>query len=275
MPKLIFNFKLILRAFLTSAKELPPFIKRNVGLILVISLTTEVAHHYFIFMSQISANATSLNLVTKIGALSASLLSLVFYAMLVSLRFHPNDQIRNENFWAFTFRLSRPYILENVRVLGKCLLWLVAGLFIAVILAYLFKIELSELNTQNLNLNPSGSIKAYLLAIIALAPAGFYYLKYTFVPYIVLADPNYEKGTIDALKHSYQLMSGLMIFTLVFFVFISVFDGLRSGFREEYTLLSSPITALIIYLPFELLAIFSNILLFQIYRLKEESLRGV
>ena len=280
MAQITFNLKLILKAFQQSLIDLPQFIKQNIGLILVVSFTVEMAHHYFIFFDRMTSGATSLNALSKIGILSASLTTLIFYSMLVSLRLHPNTNKRSENFWAFTLRQTWPYFLENVRVLGKVLLWLIFGIIVAVLVIsglgaifqdFGFNQELQKLS-QTGQLKSSPTVIA--LVVLGLAPSAFFYLKYTFVPYIVLVDPHYEKGEVNALKTSFQLMAPiLLILSLLFFGFIAFSEGLRTGFREEYSLLSSPIRAIFIYLAFETFGIFCNILLFHIYRLKQESLR--
>ena len=119
MQKIIFHLKLTFLAANLALQKTLPFIKGNLSLILLFSFVAEGFQHYFLFMGKLSANATSLNLTAQIGELSSTLLSLVFYAILVSLRLQENPQKSHEGFWSFTIRQGKPYFLENIRVLGK------------------------------------------------------------------------------------------------------------------------------------------------------------
>ena len=72
-------------------------------------------------------------------------------------------------------------------------------------------------------------------------PGVIKYLRWTFVPFIVLFDADYQRGEVDALARSNKIIRGhtLAIFLcfIIFFVYLIVIDlissTLTSGFREN------------------------------------------
>jgi uncharacterized membrane protein len=267
MNKIISGWLESLKAFTLSNNNFFRFIRENIALILLFSLMTEAFQHYFIFTDRLTAGTTSLNMMAKFGQVMASLLSLVFYQMMIPLRLQDNEVDRKEGFFSFVHRQTMPYFLESMRVLGKCLLIFIAGLIpLIALLVFKHRHDTTPLDPALMN------TPADLVIIgLCLFPGMFYYVRYSFVPYIVLTDPEYQKGRIDALKHSFKLMTGVTVPVVLVFVALFRFETYRTKLREEYSLMTHPLVAFLLYIPFELAGIYINILLFYIYRLKQKT----
>ena len=268
MKKIKEGFQVVFQALPLTFKSILPFTKQNLGLILTFSILIEVLQHYFLFIDRLTSGNTSLNLPSKIGLALSALLSLVFYQMLVPLRLQKNASARNEAFFNFVKRKSWPFLLENLRALARILLIAMAGLAIGAVFIFLSGRYGPVLPAVVEN----GNLDVYVIVALSLLPATILYIRYSFVPYIVLVDPIYEQGNRNPLKHSYELMRGLTLILLLIFLGLFYLESLRTGFREEYSLLARPFEAILLYLPFEAAGICINILLFYIYQLKQNTL---
>lgn len=216
------------------------------------------------------------SLPAKLGALCVTLLMFVFYSMLVPLRIPEMDKKvplnQRADFWRFTVRYTPPFALESIRALAICLLWFVGGAIVALILGFIFQLtgllDMESLQTGSGVEAILSQPLALLLALIALGPLFFFYIRYFFVGYVVLTDPDYEAGKVNPLRRSAQVLKYLMIPMIVILLVFTGIDLERSNLREQLSLAEFPLRGFLVAILFELATIYANILLFEIYRLK-------
>lgn len=215
-------------AFLASCKVLKPFFLNNWILLLVVFLVSEGLIQHFTQMKLSTRHAMSVNYIAFIGEAFTALFHVIFFTFLVAQKVSEiSDGSPRENLARFALRHIWPYTLESIRALAKALLW----------------------------------------SILFLIPGLFFYTRYFFVPFVVLKDPEYQLGQVDALKRSNDLIKGMTGTLFLLLVALLSLEILRQSLRELF-LFSEPHVIYGVAFVFEFLFIFSNILLFQIYRLR-------
>lgn len=245
------------------------------------ALGAEMFEQYFLYMDKMTLGNTSLNMPAKMGLMLTGLLMVVFYSLLIPLRLSEYETgASRKSIWVFSTETLWPLTLENLRAFAKCLLLLVAGVVAAIVVALLLMtigfFDRNEIAFSMDALQSTGAVDTNVLSVIALslvmlAPSLFYYLRYSFVSYVVLVDPEYKAGRVDALKKSYRLAKGVTWILVVLFVAMAIFELWRSKLRDHFTFLSSPLVAIVVLLAFEALGLYFNILLFRIYELRHKS----
>lgn len=288
MPTFLASWQMVGRAAASSIKHLWPFTRDNIGLILAFFLPCEMLYHFFIFAQRMYVQAGFPPWPAAIGMILVTLLMMLFYFMLVPLRI--SEMVQNiplaqrKPFWPFVFRFTWPLVLENVRAMAIVLLWYVGGcivaLMTALILEFMGLLDLESLTRsiqsgeQLSSLTPNVSLLILLLVLMAFGPGTYFYLRYYFVSFAVLCEPGYESGQVNPLKLSLERTKG---FVFPFIVILGLFfwvDAFRNNLRETYPLMQSPLISLGVAFLFEFVAIYSNILLFEIYRLKTNMARA-
>lgn len=89
--------------------------------------------------------------------------------------------------------------------------------------------------------------KAMLWSFLLIIPGIVKFVQYLFVPFVVVFDPSYQKGEVDALKRSQQLARGSFIrLFLLFLVFTLVVPGTMTAFDEWKLIWATPASALLI-----------------------------
>ena len=172
------------------------------------------------------------NLGVPMGRLTVSLLLFVLMTMLIPLR----DMQDNHNhppmgLWTFSMLHLKSFTLESLRSLGWVLLFLP----------------------------------------LLIIPGLIKYLQYLFVPYVVLCDPKYQAGEVDALAQSARLMKGLVPIFLIF-LFLSVPLIMWTGqFTEPILATKEPLKWLMSFAMVSTLSLYFNLLLYRLYRVRIES----
>ncbi len=109
-------------------------------------------------------------------------------------------------------------------------------------------------------------ILIFLLALVI--PGIIKYIRYTFVPYVVLFDKRYQQGEVDALERSSELSRGvgLKLFAVIalFFAISIVLQGVAQSW--EWTLFSNPVMTIIAQIAMQLISLYFALLLYSIYR---------
>jgi hypothetical protein len=86
--------------------------------------------------------------------------------------------------------------------------------------------------------------KSMLWSYLLLVPGFIKYLQYSFVPFVVMMDTEYEQGLVDALATSKRRSRGLLGKLFLLFIIFSVAWPLLSSSVDEYKIfLKSPVTA--------------------------------
>lgn len=154
------------------------------------------------------------------------LLSLVVLAV-VSI--HLNDTLagkESRNPWEVLAAEMKPLTIENLRALAKILLW----------------------------------------GLLLVLPGIYQMLRYSFVSFVVLFDPNYRAGRVDALKESAQLTKGLKRYLVLLFILSAGFEIFSAWIKKvdggQTTLLMTAV-AVALRLVFDIYTQSATFLLFR------------
>lgn len=222
---------MLLHALKDSYKLFTPFIKNNIVLLGILFLGCEVMQHYFLIVMQATKEVQSFNFVAIMGQMTTSLLEFVVLTILVPLRIIEAQSLtkfNQESFISFSQRHMMALTTESLRSLAVVLMW----------------------------------------SLLLIIPGLFKYLRYSFVPYVVVADAEYQNGKRDALEYSNALVKGYTLQIFVIFAILLAQESARGWARENFSIVHWPIEALIIGVIFFMMNVFANILLFRIYQLR-------
>jgi uncharacterized membrane protein len=134
------------------------------------------------------------------------------------------------SFWAFSEKHVMPLTIESIRMLAMTILW---GLALVI----------------------PGVIK---------------YVNYSFVQYVVIADPEYAAGKVDALKESERLMKGISWSFFIYLVAQNALDYWQSSIREGFSLYTSSGLAFASAIIFFAANYYINVALFVLYQMRVE-----
>jgi len=221
-----------LPALKDSLRLYRPFLASSLLLLLILFFGVELLHHYFLTIMRLTQGIQSFNLPAIMGQILTSLLEFVCLTMLVPLKIMAlQGRAPDIGFVAFTQKHIKALTLESLRALAVTLIWTMA----------------------------------------LILPGFFKYLRFFFVPYIVVADPLYEKGQVDALEKSNQLVKGYTLQLFIIICLLTASELTRGAMREKFPLLQEPVAAIGLAVGFFAFSLLTNILLFRIYQLRMES----
>jgi hypothetical protein len=213
-------------------KYLLPVLRRS-WLVLAVTLAgCEFFHQFFSHMAHEAAETSSVAQIFSLcGELLVEMLEYTVFSLLIPQRIMELDKSEAPgSFWAFSFLHVKPLTIEGIRSFAVAIFW------------------------------------GFLLIV----PGIIKYVRYTFVCFVVVADPEYQAGRVDALDQSERLIKGI---TLPLFIFILATTGLdywQSALRETHDFLTAPLLALIVSLAFFAVNYYINILLFVLYKIRLE-----
>jgi hypothetical protein len=221
------------KALKKTTTHFPALFKYIAPEVIALFLGCELLYYYFHYMASLS-DETFMQLSALLGELSAGLLEFLVLTMLIPLRVNElkNKSVHKDPFWPYAMRRTPPLCLESLRVIGFSLLW----------------------------------------ALALIIPGIFKYIRYTFVPYIVLVDKNYDKGDVDALDKSNALVKGI---TLPLFILLLLFGSIEYGqtyIRKAYGYDAHLIAAVANFAIGSLLSLFANALLYELYLVRDQEI---
>lgn len=213
---------------------LKPIFDRGWQTLVVTLVGCEFFHQYFLYLLQLQEPGMSIaKLPSVIGDMSTSLLEFVVLTMLIPQCVLEIDRGQQPgSFWAFTQRHIQALTIESLRSLGVALIW-------------------------------------FLLLIV---PGVIKYIRYLFVPYIVVADPDYEAGRVDALNESERLSKGFFWPLLVIILIMMTGEYYQQSLREAHPFLSNPVLSMLATLGFFAFNYYSNVWLFVLYQYRAKKL---
>lgn len=220
-------------AFKKTHTLLAPLAGKHAIEMVAIFLFCEMFDQYFKYMGLIVGSSTGPTMVITVGRMTVSLLQLVLFTHWVPLRVSQFEgQLPTENLFAFITRHIRDFTLESLRAMGMTFLFL-------------------------------------LLLVI---PGLVKYVEYSFVSFIVLTDPEYKAGKIDALKESQRLMTGYRVIGLVALI-AAIPASMYFGQLSEATLMTvTPFKWLLSFLMSSAITYYLSLLLFEFYRVRKTAL---
>jgi len=210
-----------------------PLFRKHWLELLAIFTFCETFDQFFKHLNFITAQYGEQNMAAVFGRLTVSLLSLVLLTHWAPLRVLGHlGQLPQESLVSFAMRHVRDFTLESLRALGVVLLFL----------------------------------------LLFILPGLWKYVQYLLVPYVVLADPNYKAGQVDALKESKRLMQGYSLLG-TFVLIVSLPVVLQVGqLTEPLRFTESPLESIISFTALSLLSFYLNLLLFEFYRVRKATL---
>lgn len=198
--------------------------------ILIFFWISSIFEHFLIQKIENVINSSDPSTFTLIGFGSLHLLNGILFPTLVTLLVL--SRIRNDH-----FHLHVPYqieggpseqlFIETLRSWGKTIWW-----FFALIVPGLYK-----------------------------------FIAYSYVPHVIFLDPNYDRGTVDALKASEAQFRKRAYSTIsIFIVFYFVFPIMLSSFLDSYKDFNeTPLLALLVSALNGFLGLIAFLLLVEIY----------
>jgi hypothetical protein len=174
---------------------------------------------------------------------------------------------------------SPPMVLLGA-LLGISLLWEVLSGILVIILASIGARdalrsqpptsiwEISRVTLKPLTIESLRAMgKALLWSFLLIVPGLIKYIRFTFVPYIVLFEQDYRDGKVDALERSEVLVSGhtwaLALIIAVYFMAIGIFYASIQGLQNSF--LENPIGTIVAQCFFQIMSLYFAIFLFAIY----------
>lgn len=133
--------------------------------------------------------------------------------------------------------------------------------------SYLGQIRHYFLPMLSENLRATGYMLLWMLLFIL--PGLYKYVRYSFVSLIVLLDPEYEKGQVDALEESQKQTKSLWLPLLIVFMLFAVIMWWLGSLQEKYSVYSNLPVWLLIFASISFLEVFLNVLLYEIYSVKK------
>lgn len=211
-------------------KDTLEILKRSPLLLAALYLGCEVFQQYFMLIERVTTQLTSSpNFVAILGQLLTSLTEFVFLTMLVPQRLIEIDTFRPaSSFINFAKRHIVALTAEGLRALTITILWL-----LALVLPGLYKS-----------------------------------IRLMFVPYVVVADPEYMAGRRDAIKYAEELTKGAFLPLLGIFIAVNGIELVRSSLAKKYLIQEFPTISIASSLGFFLLSLLVNVFLFRYYQLR-------
>lgn len=173
-------------------------------------------------------------IMSRLGELMAALTLSLFFALIIPSRWDEWRKAEQQRSLGFLLKkYTVPLTLESLRAFVKMLLW----------------------------------------TLLLILPGIFQYWRLTLVPYIVILNPNYDEGRLDALKHSHDLIRGKDLGWVLFLLVLVTIEssyfllGLIPGFPSDFSL---QLLISLLTLP---LTLYSYSVLVEVYSRLEESLQ--
>ena len=169
------------------------------------------------------------NLGVPMGRLTVALLLFVLLTMLIPLRDMQDKGSHGPmGLWKFSLVHLKPFSLESIRSLGWVLLFLP----------------------------------------LLIIPGIIKYLQFLMVPYVVLCDPKYQAGEIDALAESARLMKGLVSIAMIFLILSIPLVMWFGQFTEPILITNEPLKWFLSFAITSAFSLYFNLLLYKLYRVR-------
>jgi len=156
-------------------------------------------------------------------------------AFIIPLRILDHSYARNNRLLGRFFQKhGMPLIIETLRAISRILLW----------------------------------------SLLFIVPGIFKQIRYFMVPYVTLFDPEYERGEVDALEHSNVLVRGITLPLLLVLGADLTLELFLSEIHSFFPVLDEMILRILFGALTMLVAVYTNCLVFSVYRSRHEALTG-
>ncbi|MEO0335906.1 MAG: hypothetical protein AAF202_05920, partial [Pseudomonadota bacterium] len=228
--------KLLIESLFEAGLQIVPIIKHRWAWLLFTMAIGLACEGYFEYMMNLHRDNDVLRMVSQLGlATSALLVSLcvLFIAPLTIVDVEKKREL--SSVWDFSAYHFWPLTLESVRALAHVLFFIA---FFAIVcfalLAGAYYYVLPNLPNDQARLAVTTAI-----VVICLVLPGFYkFMRLHFMPYIIMFDPRYDAGEVNAIERPHQLTKPIfwwLFFFLLFGTFIELGLDAPAGFLEGTT----------------------------------------
>ncbi len=224
-----------IRAFHQANRLFGPVFKRSWGWLVGSTVSCELMYQYFTYLNVHYRPPSGVNFPAAIGQIFTSLIEFLALNMLIPQRVMELD--RNEpsrSFLEFARVYAVPLMAESLRALAMTILW----------------------------------------TLVFILPGAYKYVRYFLVGYVVVSDPDYKNGKVDALEESNRLVKGITLQLFMLIAILGFLEGWQSALRERFSLVEAPLIAIITTVVFFVLNYYANIFLFVLYQTRKITLRA-
>ena len=191
-------------SFKTTFKNLLPILREEVPFLIFLTLFMAVLTEHFASMGAFRSESLD-SLAPKLMVLSLDLTKSLLLALLIPYRlFERLKGLTPTSFWTILKLHSVPLTIESMRALSTILLWM-----LALILPGIYKL-----------------------------------IRFSFVPMVVLTDPQYSSGKVDPLRRSEAICRGYTVLIIAITVVYWVVDGLATALQHDMRLATQPVEVL-------------------------------
>lgn len=191
-------------SFKTTFKSLFPILRREVPFLIFLTLITAVLTDHFASLGAYRGESMEA-LAPKLALLTVDLTKSLLLALLIPYRlFERLKGLAPTSFWKILNVHSVPLTIESMRALSVVLLW----------------------------------------ALALILPGIYKLIRLSFMPMVVLTDPQYASGKVDPLKRSEEICRGFTIWIIAITVVFWVMDAAVTTLQHDMRLTAQPSEAL-------------------------------
>lgn len=217
-------------AFQQANSQFPPLLKKEAGPLLGILLGCELSDQLLLWMEKSTVTLESQNLTfVMLRVLIGMLLGFLISVLVYRSLAQTRLGRKRKDFFSELTRYVGPLAIEGLRALGWILLW----------------------------------------SLLFLIPGIYKYIRYAFVSAVVLVDPEYMEGKVDALVESERLTMGIWWPLFAITAASGVLVVLIEFQKEKFPLFAAPLLWFFSFSLLSALTIYLNVLLYQIYSVKK------
>lgn len=192
------NIQLFKLAIHSANESLWPILQRNWLTLLAVFIFVQLHVQYFLFLMQLPLLDESTRMLCQLGVSASGLIESVFLVMLIPLRY--NNLLNNEAnqpFWPFFKKYIGPLTLEGIKMTALVILW----------------------------------------TLLFIIPGVVKQVRWYFMPFVVMFNPEYERGHLNPLDQSNKLVKGSswLIFLFGLAVFIASMLIQKTGSIEGFS----------------------------------------
>lgn len=217
-------------AFQRSGPDFFQLLKKEAGALLGILLGCEFVDQTLLWIERSTVTLESQNLTFAMLRLLMGMILAFLVAILVFRSLGATHSGGQRlSLWQNLRTYLAPLALEGLRALGWILLW----------------------------------------SLLFLLPGIYKYVRYSFVNAVVLLDPDYMSGKVDALEESHRLTEAIWIQLLLLILVGGVGVVFLEFQKEKYPAFAAPSLWFIWFTLLSALTVYLNVLLYEIYSVKK------
>lgn len=258
-----------------------PSVRNSLTTLIPLLLITSAFHQYFSYAQKTYAMDNLIMIYSQLGKLMTGFLEGGVLILLIPLRYHEAfEGLQTQSWLKFAQKHFMPLFVDSIRALVKVIMWLIAGLVVAVIVSTLLGANLnlvSKVNPTEMNAFSKSTLVIFVVYMVSFTPAIFKYIRFSLFPYVIYFNEAYYKDEIDSLKSSSDLVQGngfwifavMFVQGLIFYFSIKWYEGLNLPILQH--------TAGLLFVKFFnlMITVFTYGIFYSIYRQSTDRLQNL